>query len=270
MSLVFLKLGGSLITDKDSTDTPNLPVLTEISREISAAVKDDPHLHLVLGHGSGSFGHHAAHRFQTRQGVHSPEEWDGFTHVWERARALNQIMVENLVSAGIPVISFAPSSFLVTRNHEIQNWDTTAIRATLDHRIVPLLYGDVVLDREIGGTIVSTEELFAALAKTILPDRILLAGIEPGVWRDYQKRDGLFEQITPGFDAPENYKSMQSSSIDVTGGMLSKVQGMLQLIRHHPDVKVSIFTGLKSGNIYSSLMGESIGTSIEASERDMQ
>ncbi len=113
----------------------------------------------------------------------------------------------------------------------------------------------------------STEELFTALAETILPDRILLAGIEPGVWRDYQKHDAIFEQITPGFDAPKNDKSMQSSSIDVTGGMLSKVQGMLQVVRHHPNVKVSIFSGLKSGNIYSSLMGESFGTRIEASER---
>jgi isopentenyl phosphate kinase len=270
MSLVFLKLGGSLITDKDRTDTPNLSVLAEISREIAAALKDSPELHLVLGHGSGSFGHHAAHRYQTRQGVHSPGEWVGFSRVWERARALNQIVVEHLVNAEIPVVAFAPSSFLVTRNHEIQNWDTTAIRSALDHRIVPLLNGDVVLDREIGGTIVSTEELFTALAETILPDRILLAGIEPGVWRDYQKRDSIFTQINLEMDAFTSDNAMQSSSIDVTGGMLTKVQGMLQLVQHHPNIKVSIFSGLKSGNIYSSLMGESFGTSIEASEREMQ
>jgi isopentenyl phosphate kinase len=267
MNLAFLKLGGSLITDKDRTDTPNLPVLAEISREIAAAIKDDPDLDLVIGHGSGSFGHHAAHRYHTRQGVHSLEEWVGFTRVWERARVLNQIVVENLVGAGIPVISFSPSSFLVTRNHEIQNWDTTAIKLSLDHRIVPLLNGDVVLDREIGGTIVSTEELFTSLAETILPDRILLAGIEPGVWRDYQKRDAIFEHINPEMDAFTNDYSMQSSSIDVTGGMLSKVQGMLQIVRNHPNVKVSIFSGLKSGNIYTSLMGASLGTFIESSER---
>ncbi len=267
MSLVFLKLGGSLITDKDRTDTPNLPVLAEISREIAAALKDSPELHLVLGHGSGSFGHHAAHRYQTRKGVRSPEEWAGFTHVWERARALNQIVVENLTGAEIPVISFAPSSFLITCNHEIQNWDTTAIKSSLDHRIVPLLNGDVVFDREIGGTIVSTEELFTALATSILPNRILLAGIEPGVWRDYRKRDSIFEHINPDMDVLGASNSMQSSSIDVTGGMLSKVQGMLQLVRNHPNVKVSIFSGLKSGNIYSSLMGGSLGTSIETIER---
>ena len=270
MSLVFLKLGGSLITDKDRTDTPNLPVLAGLTSEIAAALKDNPALQLVLGHGSGSFGHHAAHRYQTRQGVQSPEEWLRFTHVWQRARALNQIVIENLVEAHIPVIAFPPSSYLITQKHKIHNWDTTAIRLALDHRIVPLLNGDVVLDKELGGTIVSTEELFTALAETILPHRILLAGIEPGVWRDYQKREDIFERIKPEIDFLPDPNSMQSSSIDVTGGMLSKVQGMLALVQHHPNVKVSIFSGLKSGNIYNSLMSESIGTVIEALERVTQ
>lgn len=270
MSLVFLKLGGSLITDKDSTDTPNLPVLSRICHEIAAALKDESALQLVLGHGSGSYGHHAAHRYQTRQGVHSIEEWMGFAHVWLRARALNQIVVETLVAAHIPVVAFPPSSFLITRNHNIHYWDTTSIRSALDHRLVPLLNGDVVFDKELGGTIVSTEELFTALAETILPDRILLAGIEPGVWRDYEKRENIFEQINPETALLPDPNSMQSSSIDVTGGMLSKVQGMLQIVRQHPQVKVTIFSGLKSGTIYHSLMGESLGTVIEANERDMQ
>jgi isopentenyl phosphate kinase len=267
MSLVFLKLGGSLITDKDKTDIPNLSALAQISREIASSIKDDPNLHLVLGHGSGSFGHHAAHRYQTREGVHSPEEWVGFAHVWQRARALNQIVVEHLVSANIPVIAFSPSSFLTTRNHVIQNWNTIAIRSALDHRIVPLLNGDVVLDEKIGGTIVSTEELFVSLAESILPDRILLAGVEPGVWRDFKKRDAILDRIDPEINALADHNSMRSSSIDVTGGMLSKVQTMLQLVRNHPNVKISIFSGLKSGNIYSSLIGDSLGTSIEGNER---
>lgn len=267
MSLIFLKLGGSLITDKDRTDTPNLPVLAKISHEIAAALKDDPDLQLVLGHGSGSFGHHAAHRYQTRQGVQSPEEWVGFTHVWQRARALNQIVIENLVETHIPVVAYPPSSFLITCNHKIHNWDTTPIRSALDHQIVPLLNGDVVLDKELGGTIVSTEELFAALAESIHPDRILLAGIEPGVWRDYQKPENIFEHINPGTVLLPDPNSLQSSSIDVTGGMRSKLQGMLHLVQQHPSIKVSIFSGLNSGNIYKSLMGESIGTVIEASER---
>ena len=36
MSLVFLKLGGSLITDKEITDTPNIQKITEIAQEIKS------------------------------------------------------------------------------------------------------------------------------------------------------------------------------------------------------------------------------------------
>jgi isopentenyl phosphate kinase len=60
---------------------------------------------------------------------------------------------------------------------------------------------------------------------------------------------------------------MQSSSIDVTGGMGSKVAGMLQLVRENPKIKASIFSGAESGNIYRALMGDSLGTCIENRER---
>lgn len=263
MSLVFLKLGGSLITDKDKTDTANLPALETISQQVAVALRDDPDLQLVLGHGSGSFGHHAAHHYQTQMGVHTPEEWLGFVHVWQRARALNQIVVESLAAAGVPVVVFSPSSFLTTQNQRIGQWDTSSIHTALTQRLVPVLHGDVVFDRKIGGTIVSTEELFIALANTLTPDRILLAGIEPGVWQDYSKKNEVIPWIDPSQNHAAGNNAMRSASIDVTGGMGSKVEGMLRLVRDFPGIRVSIFSGVESGNIYRSLMGESLGTCIE-------
>ncbi len=106
MSLVFLKLGGSLITDKEKTDTPNFHILGGIADEIASALRDVPDLQLVLGHGSGSFGHHAAQKYNTREGVSTPEEWLGFAHVWDRAHALNCIVEQTLAKDNIPVLTF--------------------------------------------------------------------------------------------------------------------------------------------------------------------
>ena len=78
MTICFLKLGGSLITDKDKTDTPNLARLAKISEEISKALHDKPDLRLIIGHGSGSFGHHAAKIYHTRDGVKTMTDWRGF------------------------------------------------------------------------------------------------------------------------------------------------------------------------------------------------
>ena len=54
-SLVFLKLGGSLITDKSKPDTPRIAVLERLAKEIRRALTDQPQLSLLIGHGSGSF-----------------------------------------------------------------------------------------------------------------------------------------------------------------------------------------------------------------------
>ncbi len=67
--LILLKFGGSLITDKTHPYTPRLDILSELARQILAAKQSRPELALVLGHGSGSFGHVAAKEYKTREGV---------------------------------------------------------------------------------------------------------------------------------------------------------------------------------------------------------
>lgn len=267
MSLVFLKLGGSLITDKEKTDTPNFHKIEEIAEEIASALRDVTDLQLVLGHGSGSFGHHAARKYQTRAGVSTPQEWLGFSHVWERAHALNYIVEQALVKANVPVITFSPSSTIVTRNHAIQSWNTIPILSAMHNSLVPLIHGDVVFDEQIGGTILSTEELFMALVKYIVPDYILLAGIEPGVWQNYPAMESIIPLITPASFSLTQSGEMKSSSPDVTGGMGSKVASMLEIINQNPSTTISIFCGLESGNIYSSLSGNLLGTRIMSDER---
>jgi isopentenyl phosphate kinase (EC 2.7.4.-) len=62
--MFFLKLGGSLITDKTRENAPRLDVIRRLAREISGALATAPPK-LVLGHGSGSFGHAAARKYGT-------------------------------------------------------------------------------------------------------------------------------------------------------------------------------------------------------------
>jgi len=267
MNLVFLKLGGSLITDKDKKDTPNLGKISEVSAEIAEALNDTPDLHLVLGHGSGSYGHHAAMQFGTRDGVRSPKEWEGFASVWERAHALNTILVDALINANVPLISISPSSSVITQNHAIKSWNTFPVEEALKNHLVPLVHGDVVFDSILGGTILSTEELFTYLALKLTPDRILLAGIEPGVWNDYESQEFIISKVTPASFTASSSEKMHSTSPDVTGGMGSKISSMLKIIEKSPHTSISIFSGKESGNIYSSLTGKNLGTLLTCDER---
>jgi isopentenyl phosphate kinase len=64
--LLLLKLGGSLITDKLKVAHARLAVLERLAGEIGRARASMPQTSMVLGHGSGSFGHVVAARYGTR------------------------------------------------------------------------------------------------------------------------------------------------------------------------------------------------------------
>ncbi len=127
--LVFIKLGGSLITDKDRTETADSTMLSGLLEEIANIRRNHPNLKLLLGHGSGSFGHHAAKQAGTRAGVYTAADWQGYQAVWASARRLNQIVVAACQQAGLPVLAFPPSASVVTNNHAIHAWEPIKMRA---------------------------------------------------------------------------------------------------------------------------------------------
>lgn len=263
--VIYLKLGGSLITDKDQPYTVEESILKHISSEIRLFLQDHPATRMIIGHGSGSFGHTSAAKYHTRQGVSTPEEWIGFQKVCYDARSLNQIVLQSFQLAGIPAISFPPSTQVICKDHEIQSWDISLIQRSLDNGLIPLIFGDTVLDESIGGTILSTEDLFIHLTRYIPPQQILLAGIEDGVWADYPVRKKLIPQITP-LNYPElRNQILGSSSTDVTGGMTTKIENMLEVVRSNPGLQCRVFSGKVEGSIYSALAGKEIGTVISYS-----
>lgn len=258
--LVFLKLGGSLITDKHTEAMLRPDVVRRIVQEIASARQANPGLRLVLGHGSGSFGHIPAKNHGTRQGVHTPEQWLGFVEVWRYASVLNQAIMGALQAvADQPAIAFAPVSSVQATGGRVQSWNLQPIRAALAAGIIPVVYGDVIFDTELGGTILSTEDLFVHLAAELLPARILLAGNDAGVYDPYP--DGtVVERITPASYASMNALPGASAATDVTGGMASKVESMLAIVQALPTCKISIFSGAEAGNIQAALLGEQLGT----------
>jgi isopentenyl phosphate kinase len=256
--LVFLKLGGSLITDKTQVEAVQPDVLRRVAGEVARARRDAPHLRFLLGHGSGSFGHVAARLHGTRAGVPSEQGWLGFAQVADAAARLNRLVVAALLEAGVPVWSVQPSAGVMCQDGAITAWPGQQIELALDHRLAPLIFGDAVLDSVRGGTIASTEELFAWLAPRLRPARIVLAGTVDGVYSSDPLLVTAAEpwpEITPG-DLPRLRASLGGShGVDVTGGMLSKVTEMCQLVADQPGLEVRLVSGLRPDAIYHALLG---------------
>lgn len=264
-NLQFLKLGGSLITEKSSPHTPRPEVLRRLADEIAVAWQASSGMRLVIGHGSGSFGHVPAQRYGTRRGVHSPDEWRGFVEVWREASTLNRLVVEALYAAELPVIALPASASLVASDGKVSAWNLAPLTSALQAGLMPVIYGDVIFDQVRGGTIFSTEDLFAHLALQLRPQRLLLAGLEDGVWADFPQRRKLIPHITPRSYQVHSPALRGSASVDVTGGMEGKVRQMLSLVEQIPGLEVLIFSGEKPGNVLQVLSGARIGTRIARS-----
>lgn len=254
---VFLKLGGSLITDKSRPYTPRPEVIRRLAEEVREALDARPDLELVIGHGSGSFGHAAAAPYGTRQGVHTPREWRGFAEVAAAAARLNRIVTDLFLEAGVPVLSLPPSASARCRDGELVHLETAPIRTALARELVPLIYGDVALDDVRGGTIVSTEDLFVYLAPLLSPQRILLATRVAGVL----DADGRVIPALSPADLPALRPSLRGArGTDVTGGMASKVERMAALVERCPGLVVQIFSGETPGILSSVLLNAGVTT----------
>ncbi len=276
-NLVFLKLGGSLITDKMQPYTPRLDKLAQVAKEIKSACSTNSGLNLVIGHGSGSFGHYAVRDQSSllnlppfppkRQHENNKTYWKGFSEVLFRASQLNHFVMEALNKAGIPAIAFAPSAMIAAQDGTIKNWDLSAMRSALNTGLIPVIYGDIVFDEGSGGVVLSTEKLLFYLAQILPIKRILLAGLEEAVWADFPTRLQIVKKITPASFNSVADGIGASHGMDVTGGMRSKVEEMLGLVKIIPDLSVQILSGEEAGNVEKALRGEELGTLIAADNR---
>lgn len=253
--VLFLKLGGSLLTDKTGVEALRQDVLERVATEIAAARAVDTSLQLVVGHGSGSFGHVAAAQHDTRNGVSTIEQWKGFAAVSDAAARLNRSVVTALLAADVPAISFPPSATVQCRDGVIVDQSIhLPVMAALAAGLVPVIYGDVAFDSVRGGTIVSTEEVMMALAQHLSPSWLLLAGETAGV---YDQVGSVIASITPA-TLPEILPALGGSrGTDVTGGMAAKVGQMLELTARKPGLRVRIFSGLEPG-VLGAVLGNPV------------
>lgn len=268
--LIFLKLGGSLITDKREAETPRLDVIERLAQEIAAAQRADPSLRLVIGHGSGSFGHVYGRKYGTRDGVRDAVGWFGYAAVGDAAARLNRIVLAALLRAGIAAWSIQPGALLRCEDGRVVQGPEAIVAMALERGLTPVVFGDVALDAVRGGTIVSTEEIFDRLADALRPARIVLAGEVDGIFTADPQIDPTAQpirSITPETLAAVAGGLGSSHGVDVTGGMHAKVMQSLSMVSRHPGMEIIVCSGIEPTHVRAALAGEMVGTRIYAHEQ---
>lgn len=253
--LFLIKLGGSLITDKTRPRTARTEVIARLAKEIREAAESSD-LSFVIGHGSGSFGHRAAQESGIHRGVESRKQLAGVGKTQGSAAALHRIVFQSLIEAGVPAFSLSPSSFAVAAGGASEALWPEPLLLALGLGLVPIVYGDVVMDREWGASICSTESLFLALVPALASRGRFVRGV---VWLG--ETGGVLDpegKVISEIESDEVTKIAEgisgASGVDVTGGMRHRLEAAETLARL--GVTSWIGNGLEPGNLIKAIKRE--------------
>lgn len=262
--LTVLKIGGSVITEKSRELTPRTQDMNRLADEIkNAAVQN-----LIIVHGGGSFGHPLAQKYAISSGFKEENQRIGFAETHHVMTVLNGLFMDALVWHGIPAVSVTPSSCIMTENGRIQSFEENLLKTLMKMGFFPVIYGDAVLDTELGFTILSGDQLVTHLAARFNAGRIIMGVDVDGLYdadpktKKTTKTTKMYKHLTLA-----ELKKLQSglckpASGDVTGGMLGKITELLPAIEL--GTPVMIVNATKSNYIYKALKGENVeGTLIE-------
>jgi isopentenyl phosphate kinase len=256
-----LKIGGSVITDKNG----DLAAKTDLINNIAEEIKRSSVENLVIVHGGGSFGHPTAQKYGIKEGLKEESQKVGFSETHHVMTVLNGLVMDALVWHEIPCLSITPSSIITTENGRIKTFDETVLQRCIKMGFVPVLYGDAVFDEKIGFTVISGDQLVAYLAMKLKAERIVVGTDTDGLYEADPKVDKTakpylklnLEQIKK-----VQAKIGKAQTTDVTGGMAGKIAELIPAVEQ--GVSVQIINATRNLRVLRALTYQKIeGTIIE-------
>ncbi|MFH1256396.1 MAG: isopentenyl phosphate kinase [Candidatus Diapherotrites archaeon] len=256
--LIILKIGGSVCTEKDENRLQaKEETIRRIAREIKEA-QEKKEFNLILVHGAGPFGHKLVKEYEINDGLKSEKDFEVYRKTQESVKRLNGIFVKIFAEEGIELKTVVPHECITQKRKKIVNFNITPVRGLLEKGAVPVLYGDMVPDEELKGSVVSGDAIVAFLAKELKPDKVLLGTDVDGIFTADPKVDGkakLVERIDGGNFERILKQAGEAKTVDVTQGMKGKLLKLKEMLQ---GTKALIFNANMEGNIRKALLGEKI------------
>ncbi|MFX1503622.1 MAG: type 2 isopentenyl-diphosphate Delta-isomerase, partial [Promethearchaeota archaeon] len=261
--IILLKLGGSLLTDKNKPFSLREEVLERCLSQIIESNKL-----IVLIHGGGSFGHPIAKKYQISQGLNDSVEDQiiGLSKTHEVMNKFNSIIIGKLLDKGYPAISIQPSTIFIKEFNQITMKTIEPIEKLLELRIMPVLYGDIILSWDSYFSILSGDQIILKLCEKIQNykiSKVIFAIEEDGIYIKDNGRGKLALKLNSK-DLADLKLAELDQKIDVTGGIQSKLETIKDILNF--SIPVQIINGLKNKNILKALNNQYLEcTNIERS-----
>lgn len=256
--LALIKLGGSVVTNKSRLRSFAAKSTERLVTEISQYLSNGSNRRAIVVHGGGSFGHIIAKKYSIREGFSSIRQLNGFAEVRRDMRDLDARIIGLLHSHALPAVSFTPESLFTIDDGRIAHADADSMLAAARTGLLPVTFGDAVMDRRRTFTILSGDNIMEEFSRIFRPSVVVFCTDVDGVFTSDPKmpgRSSLIQTISPTSELTAG----SASGDDVTGGMKGKLAVLFEIAKRSG--RTCVVNGKKHGRLLAALEGnEEAGT----------
>jgi isopentenyl phosphate kinase len=250
-SPIIVKLGGSVITFKDSSPPRvNDEHLSRIVEEL--AVCNRP---LIVVLGGGAHGHQAAHKhgFGTPNAP-SEQLLAGIPDIRHNMSLLASEVEHEMNRQGVSSVVLSPFAFVTLRDNLIDDFPIGIIKKTLETGTAVIIHGDVCFDTKKSVSILSGDTIAVYLAEKLSAKAVFIGTNVDGVLEENPQINPRARYI-PLINRSNMNQVLShtgpSSDTDVTGGMAKKISELFEL--SNQNVEIVIFNLLIPGRLANLL-----------------
>ena len=207
--MILIKLGGSIITNKEKPLTPRRKVIENLAKNLKKI--SEP---IIIVHGGGSYGHYWSVKFD----MHTKErKYDlrGVSIVKNSMIELNKIILDSMLKKGLKPYCIPPTDFMSGNKPILKK--VKEIEKIAKTGLIPVTYGDALWFGQNKTYILSGDKIMTHLAKILKPKLCIFALNEDGLYYDLKSKKLITE-------LKGELPLISENKMDVTGGMTRKME----------------------------------------------
>ena len=237
--MILIKLGGSIITNKQKPLSPRRKTINNILKEIGK-IKEP----IIIVHGGGSYGHYWSVKYDmhTKPAKTSPK---GVAIVKNSMVELNKIILDSAVKNRINSYCLPPTDFM-NGNKAIKSKILT-INDISKSGLTPITFGDALWFGQKKSYILSGDVIMTTIGNILKPRLSLFVLDVDGVYSDLKTKKLIY-------DFKKEKPEIKNNKMDVTGGMTRKITEANKMAK--AGLKVFFVNGNKPKRITDAVSGK--------------
>ena len=237
--MILIKLGGSIITNKQKPLSPRRKTIDKILKEIGK-IKEP----VIIVHGGGSYGHYWSVKYDmhTKPAKTSPK---GVAIVKNSMVTLNKIILDSAVKNRINSYCLPPTDFM-SGNKAIKSKILT-INDISKSGLTPITFGDALWFGQKKSYILSGDVIMTTIGKILKPRLSLFVLDVDGVYSNLKTKKLIH-------DFKKEKPEIKNNKMDVTGGMTRKITEANNMAK--AGLKIFFVNGNKPKRITDAVSGK--------------